>query len=341
VIIDKSGFSFTKNNPLLLYGAGNIAGKLLPVIREAGYNVAAVMDREPKKAMVSGVPVITAGQGARSFGVDIPVAITIGNMRPIKAAYDLRYAYGFKNIFFNPFILRSFAAREMSKMHTAFISSGIFTGTPLRSYDNLFKIHADDYVFHCDESYVTVTIDKTYIYQTSKERCREIENNGCFIHRYSEDYYDSATSNEYFSEKPLEDLSKVLDFHHYESGISGANAHHRNMMKDASEFFYHPATVVYNREKRIFHIIDGRHRVVFLLEHGFTGIPVRMKKAEWIEYFREPEAQAMMDYCKKLETLPMEIKHPAFILFPVKEREPEPEFVRLYNDLLLPRKGKT
>jgi hypothetical protein len=59
------------------------------------------------------------------------------------------------------------------------------------------------------------------------------------------------------------------------------------------------------------------------------GIPLKMKRAEWDAYFREHQAQALMDYCRQLQSLPAVVKHPAFMSFPVLEREPDAEFLRL------------
>jgi hypothetical protein len=196
----------------------------------------------------------------------------------------------------------------------------------LPAFDALWRIRADDYVKrdvrHSD--YVVVTVDKTHIYTSNLEREKNNPYSVWVMVR------DEETR---FMDIPIEQFATLNRIIQDLSIMSGLRLHLETVLDDPVWFYETHACPAEFNPRGYFNLIDGHHRCVHLLKCGFNGLPLRVRKSEWKAYFREAQAQALMDRCKEMDALPFAIKHPSFAALPVSERPADAEFMKLYHNL--------
>jgi hypothetical protein len=107
------------------------------------------------------------------------------------------------------------------------------------------------------------------------------------------------------------------------------------LFSDPSFFMRSAGFAQYRASGKFWYVLDGYHRCSYLLLKGFRAIPLRVKLDEWECYFNASKAQALMDYCKTVDSVPVEIEHPAFMRFPVDPLKTDAVFTQRYSELFL------
>ena len=314
----------TMDEPVVIYGGGQIGVGLCRRLMQSGVNVQAIIDRNPEGVMNAPVPVMRVEDCISACG-DAPVFVAIGNgLAHPPIARVLRSA-GYRRVLHLPAFLRGAKAAAMTRAWNAFYSGNY--AVPFASYDELYTVRADDYLLSELSGYVTAIVHKDHVY-TVRRSYEGIE------HDYA-DYFKWQNQGQDVIEKatdvrlddplikallPVDELftREQLDFYRAKTFF------------DMGDYYREAASVaVFEGSSHHFNILDGSHRAFYLERQGFDGIPLKMKREEWHAYFRESQAQALMDYCRHLQSLPTLVKHPAFMSFPINEREPDAEFLRL------------
>ncbi|MDR0674307.1 MAG: hypothetical protein LBF93_11810 [Zoogloeaceae bacterium] len=324
-------FIISKQEPVILYAGGVFGRRRCRAMLGAGFNIVAIADRDPSGVMDAPLPVHTAEECYEIFGNVAMIVVTAYGLGHIDIVKNLR-AIGFTRALFLPASLRSKSAKKMIGIWNEFIE-GIYDGI-IPDFDALFEVSADDYTISQKNGFVTALVHKNHIKLLTKEGVELISketDNPHAAYFFENKNLNSMILGAMFG-SPIDD-PRVVEIFMNETRNIARMEHYRNMLFDIRDFYEAPALAVFSLSQNAINIIDGNHRTVFLVMSGITGIPVRLPKEDWEAYFREPQAQEMMDYCKNLDTLPRAIKHPAFMLFPVLEREPDAEFSRLYNNL--------
>ncbi len=309
---------------VVVYGGGQIGIGLCRRLLKRGVNVCAVIDRDPQGVVGAPVQVMSAQACIQQHG-NTQVFVAIGNgLAHPSIARGLR-SVGYTHILHLPAYLRGQRAADMTRAWNAY-----YAGDPTVaycSYDDLNTLVAHDYVSSASSGYVTAVVHKEDVYTVRRSYAG-------LDHDYA-DYFkwqgqeqaliDTATNVPIGDPVvkamlPCEALftKDQLDFYHAKTFF------------DMGEYYREAAPVaVFDSALHRFNLLDGSHRALYLERQGFKGIPLKMKRAEWEAYFRAPEAQALMDHCSGLASLPMVVQHPAFMSFPVCEQAPDAEFLHL------------
>ncbi|WEK32476.1 MAG: hypothetical protein P0Y58_09890 [Candidatus Pseudomonas phytovorans] len=314
----------TIDQPVVIYGGGQIGVGFCRRLLQGGVNVCAIIDRNPEGVTNSPVPVMTVeaciqkNRSARVF-----VAIGNGLAHP-PIARTLR-SVGFTRILHLPAFLRGEKAAAMTRAWNAFYSGD--HAVPFANFDELYTVRAGDYLLSALADYVTAIVHKDYVY-TVRRSYDGIDHDYADYFKWKnqeQDVIDKAT-NVRLDDPVVKDLlpfealftREQMDFYHAKTFF------------DMGDYYREAASVaVFDSAAHRFNILDGSHRAFYLERQGFEGIPLKMKREEWEAYFRERQAQALMDYCRQLQSLPTVVKHPAFMSFPVCEREPDADFLHL------------
>lgn len=310
--------------PVVIYGGGEIGLGVCRRLIDAGVKVHAVIDQCPSKVKKSPVPVMSAIECKKKIG-DVLVFISLGNgLAHPEIALDLS-RLGYSKILHLPAFLRGKKASSMTRAWNYFYSGGY--DITVMDFGDLYKLDADDYILDSCCKFVTAIVHKDYLY-TGRRSYVEVE------HEYKGYFNWSGYSEEginYFSDLPIGDeglkkhLPSALFFNEDQYEF-----YKRKTYFDLCEYYKEAAPVaVYDKVNHKFNLLDGAHRAFFLERNGFTGIPLRLKKTDWIEYFREGPAQLLMNYCSNLKYLPCPVQHPAFMSFPVLQGEPDNVFLSL------------
>ncbi|MDR0378628.1 MAG: hypothetical protein LBI62_01530 [Candidatus Accumulibacter sp.] len=324
------GYVITREEPLLIYGGGLVGCTLCDRMMRAGYNVVAIIDRAPEKVTGAPVPVHTAATCHEKYGNAFVYVSLRSGTDHMEVARCLRNA-GFERILFLPLFLRSAAAAKMTDVWNDFFEGNYGGGIPC--HVDLFTVDPNDYILRRTREFVTVIVHKDHICTTKEERDAD---NPYAIH-CSEMSYSDKVEIERAKKHGVLDAPIVSDrVRKFAILDDNTNKKRKGLLNstlfDMNGFYIHaPSIAAYDREKGYFNLMDGMHRAVFLVGRGFTGVPLKVKESEYLEYFRRDEAQALMDYCRDLDSLPREVKHPAFVWLPVCERAADSEFTRLYE----------
>lgn len=313
---------------VVVYGGGQIGVGFCRRLLQHGVSVRAIIDRKPEGVADSPVPVMSVEACLQQHG-NVPVFVAIGNgLAHPEIAHVLR-GVGYTTILHLPVYLRGEKAAAMTRAWNAFYSGDY--ATPCASFDELYTVRAADYILSTLSDYVTSIVHKDYVY-TVRRSYDGIDHDYADYFKWqgqSQDLIDKAT-NVRLDDPVVKTLLPFDELFTREQ----AEFYRSKTFFDLSDYYREAASVaVFDEALHRFNILDGSHRAFYLERQGFDGIPLKMKKDEWEAYFRERQAQALMDHCRTLHTLPVVVKHPAFMSFPVREREPDAEFMRLLKDL--------
>jgi hypothetical protein len=321
-------FSITKNEPITVYGGGKSGGALCRRLLNDGFNVVAMVDIKPKNVYDAPLPVYTPYECFERFG-NITTIIAVNGLIQTSIAYNLR-AVGYDRMLFCPAFIRSANAKAETQIWNEFYEHKYDGKIP--EWEDLFVVDASDFFQDSDDNHIVTIVHKDYL----RMRTMEMENNK-YCHADLEFIItpDTYVNRHWYYDMPL-DSTMVRTRFSEEYKSDSRSAFFERMLSVFPDFIGIPATAIFNRSNRMFYIIDGMHRIVFLIEKGISGIPIKMRKQHFDEWFREPEANELMKHCKDSITLPTVVRHPAFSLFPVEERTPDEQFIQLYNNLMLP-----
>ena len=321
----KFQFMLSKQEPIAIYGGGYLGLKMARTLISDGYDVVVILDRNPAGVKHSPVCVMTAEDFYLMKRDAFVIIMLVNGVQHTNVAQKL-HAIGFHKILFLPLYLRSSVAKKMVDIWNVFSEGHYDVIVP--SYDMLWHVHSNDFALREDDAgFVIGVVHKDHVYtETKSESLLAIFTHFPEFDVMPDFYYDKNIDDPIIFDEVCgpfpfsDDLTSFLE----------------NAMFSPEEYFAGcAAPAALNDKKGYFNILDGHHRSLFLVKKGFKGIPLRIKKSEWELYFREEMAQKLMDYCRNLDSLPFEIKHPAFVRFPVREREADEEFVRLYEKLCL------
>lgn len=323
-----------KDHQIAIYGGGINGKDVATRLLHAGLNVSCIVDSNPTDVIGSPVPVKTAIKCFDEHG-DIIVFISLRNaLSHYEVAKSLN-AVGFSKLIFLPLYLQSKAAKWMIEAWRL-IFEGIYT-VEIPVYESLWDVNPYDFVLDDSVSgFVSVIIHKQHIFIRAHYDDRYSKENpyGSYAvwgeRRYSINKIKRGVSIcdesvlSYFSENSVDYIKK--------------NNYYKGCMFNPGEFFQAGALPAELNENGVFFLLEGHHRASFLLNSGFTGIPLRIRKTDWEAYFQERYAKELMDYCRNLDYLPKMVLHPAFIKLPVDESIHDAKFDELINQLL-PKRG--
>ena len=320
-------YSLSPINKIVVYGGGYNGINTVLRLQSEGFNIIALLDSQPNKIKKSPVPVMTAEEFFTTYGDTVFVFLSVQNgIMHTPIARQLRNI-GFTRILFLPLCLRSTAATEMMRVWNNFLAGGFHVKIP--HYECIWHVSADDFII---EKYyndlVTVIIHQDYV-RTSVSYPIEHPQHPTEAHDYLgfsiEDSVATILKNNpayCFNEAIAKDVQGFTP--------QQTNFYEKAIFDLGTFFSMSAAAATYNPGERCFNLVDGWHRSHWLANNKFLGIPLRIKYSDWLSYFKEKEAQRLMDYCKELDYLPFEVKHPAFIRFPVKKQN-DNKFLDLYN----------
>ena len=316
------------DEPVVVYGGGQIGIGLCRRLLHHGVNVRAIIDRKPEGVTNSPVPVMSVEACLQRHG-NVQVFVAIGNGLAHPEIARVLHSIGYTEILHLPVFLRGKKAAAMTRAWNAFYSGDY--AVPCASFEELHTVQAEDYVIGALSNYVTSIVHKDYVY-TVRRSYDGIDHDYADYFKWqgqSQEVIERAT-NVRLDDPVLKALLPLNTLFTQEQ----ADFYRTKTFFDLGEYYREAASVaVFDEGLHRFNILDGSHRSFYLERQGFDGIPLKMKKDEWEVYFRERQAQALMDHCRNLETLPFAVKHPAFISFPVREREPDAEFMRLVKEV--------
>lgn len=312
------------DEPVVIYGGGQIGVGFCRRLMQGGVNVRAIIDRNPQGVTNAPVPVMTVEACIQEIG-NARVFVAIGNGLAHPPIARVLRSVGYTKVLHLPVFLRGERAATMTQAWNAFYSGDY--AAPFASFDELYTVRADDYLLSAFADYVTAIVHKDYVY-TVRRSYDGIEHDYADYFKWQgqeQDVIEKATNVRLDDPAvkallPCDELftKAQLDFYRAKTFF------------DMGHYYREAASVaVFDGAAHRFNILDGSHRAFYLERQGFEGIPLKMKRAEWQAYFRECQTQALMDYCRHLQSLPVVVKHPAFMSFPVLEREPDAEFLRL------------
>lgn len=313
---------------VVVYGGGQIGIGFCRRLLLQGVDVRAIIDRKPEDVTNSPVPVMSVEACLQRHGnVLIFVAIGSGLVHP-EIARVLR-SVGYTTILHLPVFLRGEKAAAMTRAWNAFYSGDY--AVLCASFDELYTVRAGDYILSTLSDYVTSIVHKDYVY-TVRRSYDGIDHDYADYFKWqdqSQEVIDRVTNVRL--DDPV--VKTLLPFDALFTQEQ-ADFYRTKTFFDLSDYYREAASVaVFDKALHRFNILDGSHRAFYLERQGFDGIPLKMKRDEWEAYFRERQAQALMDHCCNLQSLPVVVKHPAFMSFPVREREPDAEFMRLLKDV--------
>jgi hypothetical protein len=320
-------YTISLDEPTLVYGGGIFGIGSAKRMITAGCNVVGIIDINPSQVKDSQVPVLTPDDAATKYpGAFVWVCLANG-VPHTEIALSLS-CLGFERILFLPLYFDSKTARSMIAAYNAFCIGSYSAEIP--SFNKLWSARAEDYIISENSGFVTVRVHKNHIYTTDIV-FNEMTDNPYSLHK--------ILNNPYVPLEPYEPKVLLLNLNGFYKKRF-CNARHElydfmevNLYANPDFFTNCPCACTLN-ENGHWEILDGNHRAAFLLIKGFTAIPVRVRREEFIKYFNEENAEELMICCKKDGTLPFALEHPAFLRFPIKDGIVSTQFKAIIKKLM-------
>jgi len=315
-------FNILQSSPIYIYGGGHLGVSTCNMLLGAGYNVVGVLDRNRNIDIKTSIKVYCHGEEPFIDGACIFICLNNG-LQHTSVARMLR-ARGYKKIIFLPLLINTMAAKKMISIFNCLMVKDFAHLKNIPLYDEIWKLFIEDYFLREEEAFVTVMIPSSLVY-TGKSKISD--------HHPFEDYTLDVTDNYpgFEFDSPL-NTSKFFELNGFKERPDLILFFH-NALSNDFDFFIDAASPAQFNSKGYFNLLDGHHRAYFLIQNKFFSLPLRVLKAEYEQYFNHKAANALMEYCKELDELPLKIMHPAFVRFPVNNNLFDEKFNVLHNAL--------
>ena len=303
-----TGFNISPDIPIYVYGAGNLGLSVCQNLIDAGYNLIGILDQKGSADIQA--PVAVYRPGEEPFVENACVCICLYNgLQHTPIARQLRLR-GYFKILFLPLFLSTKASKKMIEDFNSFVAGRLNTIIDIPFYDELWKINIEDHILREAGEFVTVMIPVDHVF-TVKRKLDEAHPFDAYspevlitIPGFSHDS-PLYTAADYASER----LMERTDLHCF----------FERALFHGLEFFIDAAPPAKLNPRGYFNLLDGHHRASFLLHRGFRGIPVRVLRAEYEQYFNQEAANTLMSFCKDFDELPFAVNHPVFVKMPLKK----------------------
>lgn len=288
-------FEITADTPLYLYGAGKVArDKLSQFDNNNNFNFRGVFDRNAETnqntARVSVYPL----PDLRKIENDACIIITLQDCtKHYEVAESINREYDKNKLIFFP--TSQWNTREkrnvMRKMYNYFLYDiDSMKNTPIP----VFELQTQGQIIDNYGKYVSFYCDKEFIFSATEEIINEsVIEDKTLLYKYAD---IPAEMNKLY--RNLFDYlnGKVASADLYLDALLGGDKrshldNRRNLLEqyesaiefDPSFFELSPIYCRWNKEKH-FNIIDGNHRLFFLLSHGITKIPIVSLLEDYEQY---------------------------------------------------------
>ena len=320
-------YSITKTTPVLIYSGGYEGKGYAKRLAAAGFNVVGILDIKPENVINSPVPVFYPEEIVFKRFPNAFVWICLGDSVQHMKISRLLNGFGCEKLLMLPLYLDGKRSKEMTFAFNAFCLGHFTIDIPY--YGDLWNINAADYVLDKNAELITVMVHKNHLYGLKPTIVQDTKKSNPFsLLKVTED--NPLTDDDFDSLYLLEDSYKSIFmdkrndlYQFFESAL----------YSDLGFFVRSAGFAQYRASGKFWYVLDGYHRCSYLLLKGFRAIPLRVKLDEWECYFNASKAQALMDYCKTVDSVPVEIEHPAFMRFPVDPLKTDAVFMRKYSEL--------
>lgn len=288
-----------KGKKIIIYGYNSLFGRhdyLVKHLQDAGFDLYAIIDQRAESLPITAVTCDEFLQKFTGYKEDYMFILNCNNANTHIFIAEMLYSRGFKNIIFLPFDKR-FDRTKAHLMREYFnqILFGAITGDEkLPSYDELSPGQKVQIIRDYGE-YISFWIPADLLCLTDIPVAKDTDNS------YQTSHFNAVLAQDYTSYLELYDFffnNGPYPAAYIASRLAGRDEKKvledrkrlfeelENQLKyDPNFFIDSPVFVVFNRIRRLFILLDGLHRTIFLLKNGYQQIPVICNKGMAVHYF--------------------------------------------------------
>ena len=241
---------------------------------------------------------------------DVVVILLLQNGRLHEGIAEGLHSYGFEKLLFIPEKIDTLQKKQMVQKYNSFIRSEYTGLTNIPEWDDIFgnSCRENNEFLRYEEQNCTVYVPVELLFTYELEDGGE--ENICFAKDYQElfsvlegktfvcdNYFEfMGADTELKKEKLLSDRYSLYCMWEY-------------YRQHDMEYFIEAAAIVSWNPKGYFTIIDGHHRVMYLMNKGYKKIPVSMTNenySRWCNHIQKPEYEELKARC-------IPVPHPAFL----------------------------
>ena len=319
-------FDINHSTKIYIYGYGLVGSGSCERLLSCGYNLIGILDQKGSSLKA---PVPSYCLGEEPYWNDACIIVCLGITMEHTTVVRQLLNRGYTKLLFLPLYSKSKAAKVLIESYYRFIEGNFTELKNIPLYDEIWRIQIEDYILHEIGDFVVVMIPSSQVYTAKLNGKKLPPLNPYKI--YMEDYpaspdwfYDQPIGSEPINDHMMERVKKNEKYLKF---LENTLSHGLNFFTDS------PSPAQFNLNG-YFNLMDGHNRTAFLCHKGFQYVPLRVLKDDYVQYFKQEAAEALMDYCKDLDELPLPVKHPAFSRFPVTEQTPDKKFTQLRNTLV-------
>lgn len=330
------------NQKYILYGAGGDSLKLIPLLKENGCVITAIIDKRAFELNeLLEIPVILPEDlEPQTYSLDSIIIITIKNVFEHSNIAKELYVLGYQKLVYKPLsVLKGFTDSEWDSINS--IYSKMIVEKQFPSGTTITSKEPEIFCGRLDSLYIKEVDNMVTAYLPSELLCN-----------YDTDAAWGRIGMQCFF--PMVDLYKVLlndtpsvtwiEAQHNYLLYCGEwlYKHHLEMTKGQKESFIHSRVNIFYemqkksgisqdffiqnapeviwQEQNIFYISSsGRNRIAFQIAKGYNYVPVSMSKLDYMRWINEKDSDNFLEILKKnkVNKLFTSIPHPMFIDFPI------------------------
>lgn len=349
-------FTFTPESKIVIYGAGGLGCKRAKELINAGYHVIGFIDKEadPSKDLFN-LPVylpqdVTLSISSRE---DIIIIICIHNALWHQDIALFLNGLGYENILFLPIGERydSNKRMELDCGYKFFADQNYEKINILPTYSTLINtdLSIQDAIIEENSKFVTVWMELSSIFTNEKlkKRGNKLTNTYgdvsiCSLTPYIElfkycKYGEGDLSLYCEAFKKVQNTSDIYTIDEFVQDRLDLYDIFRTELNKGMDYFVNAAPLLkWNAQRKHFNVIEGHHRLVFLMVEGLRKVPVKISRKDFDTWANRQMFYECREFIQKQKLMKWEapISHPGFYNFEYLEEKINPTILMVLQKKL-------
>lgn len=330
-------FTLDQNSKIIIYGAGGLGRKRAKQLIEAGYHVIGFLDKEAGLSKtVFDLPVCSPQSASSVFSVqeDIVIIICVHNALWHQDIALLLNEFGYENILFLPIGERYVPSKcmQLDDGYKHFADQNYREISELPTYSTLTDVNlsVNDAIIEENGEFVTVWMELTFIFTNEKlkKRGNKLTHDFgdvsiCALTPYIElfKYCKYGQGNLDLYCKAFKEVQNTIDTYTTDEFVQDRLDLYevlRTELNKGMSYFVNAAPLLkWNTRCHHFNVIEGHHRLIFLMVEGLRRVPVKISKKDFNIWANERVFFECKEYIQKhkIKKWDAPVPHPGFYHF--------------------------
>ena len=305
---------FSDVDSVILYGAGSVASKIYDIIKKNGKVIDCIIDKNPyKQKNRFDCPILDIDNIGNHSKKKNLVIITLQNANLHCDIANEIYKRGNEYIIFLPMNIYMFndLKYQMFELYQKIMEDDDLQKLSIPSYGKMLDLGFQNNkgnLHTLNSKYITISVPIEYIFSADVEVenkiCNQYYNRNIMAFKPWFELFEYIDGNGEYPQKYLQYLRNTLEEQRelLLDRFKLWKVYEELYYNDFKIFDYMPAYAQWNN-LGYFNVIDGHHRLVYLLRKGHSKLPLRILKEDFEHYYSNRKLKCLNDNTKMLRDI--------------------------------------